>query len=738
MINSINPTYNNRTRFVMNHTSAGRVVAKEPLNFRKISYELTRHPDRYGIFLSMSETLIFIDNGADYLRMIYEMYGINSEVSLIIEIKHPNTDKWESYFKGSLDFSTYSREQNRVSIKIGGDSTGYELLKSREATEIEPSRTETLDKAALNKQQTIDLELKPRKIFLQSKLVNSELNQDGEPLQIVTTWPFHATRHKVEVNSDQERIIETTFNTSGNTNVGFNIPADPNGVFPQNQQFFYFRNDRPKLLKIKVKWRVKIGFANSSVPSQFVRLFIQRSTYNENQSPEPVERHILYEVNGNGGLQSQTFEFETPSFTGINIQESECLALVFSVTEPVGGGNNFITIEESTIVIEEDSFFEATTTKAILNFEMAQRLLEIITGKPDILYSDTLGRTDLGYPEDGPASLVAFAHGMWIRQFEDSPEDSENRFKPLKTSFKDYFESISSTFNLGMGIEYAGFKERIRIEEKTYFFNKNITIKLGKAKNIKRSVATEYYHSKIEAGYSKGGEYDEAMGLDEYNAKAVFSTVIKKITTAFEVISKYRADSYGMEFARRKPRLNYPNEDTKYDQDIFIFDLKRFFNVFKQRLWQDDFEQEPIGVYSPETATNLRLSPVNTILRHGWYIASAFIKYPQDYIVFGSSTANAKLKTKLIGKPEFAENGDIQNSQLHRARFVPEWIEFEHPIDYEVSKQINGRSNINGKWIQNYYGMVEFINEENKKEYGFLFQVKFSGLGSFKLLKVHI
>jgi hypothetical protein len=44
---------------------------------------------------------------------------------------------------------------------------------------------------------------------------------------------------------------------------------------------------------------------------------------------------------------------------------------------------------------------------------------------------------------------------------------------------------------------------------------------------------------------------------------------------------------------------------------IFFFDLKLENNLLAQRKWQDDFEKAPTGIFSPETATNLRLSPFN-------------------------------------------------------------------------------------------------------------------------------
>src|SRR5690606_32622916 len=147
-------------------------------------------------------------------------------------------------------------------------------------------------------------------------------------------------------------------------------------------------------------------------------------------------------------------------------------------------------------------------------------------------------------------------------------------------------------------------KERVRIEHLSYFYNRNVTIKLpNKVSNLKRSVSTDYFFSGLEIGYDKGGKYDEAQGLDEYNSKANYISCISRIKNQLSLISKYRADMYGAEFARRKPQSKTVNEDTAYDQDVFMFDLKPIvtstksnYGLLNQRLWQDDFENVPTGV----------------------------------------------------------------------------------------------------------------------------------------------
>ncbi len=226
------------------------------------------------------------------------------------------------------------------------------------------------------------------------------------------------------------------------------------------------------------------------------------------------------------------------------------------------------------------------------------------------------------------------------------------------------------------------------------------------------------------------------MGLDEPNTKSTFTTVISRLKNAFTKISKIRADNYGFEFARRKPVSLNNTEDTTYDNDIWFNDLKRGLgNIFLQRKWQDDLSKQPTGIFSPNTAFNLRLSPFNILLRHGWYFGAGFDKYLSDFVRYSSSIANSKMKTQLIGELEYAEDGVIQNSELDKSRFVCEEVEFDHICDYGIMQQINGTTTVQGKTIPNKYGLFEFINEDNEVERGFLLNLKLMGEGKFKIIK---
>ena len=430
---------------------------------------------------------------------------------------------------------------------------------------------------------------------------------------------------------------------------------------------------------------------------------------------------------------------------GISFAESLAIACHSHASSPILKIK--INVNKANIRIYDPTYYESKLGNGrnfLLPYESLDRTLHIITGVKNSLKSTILGRTDTfnKCEKDGDASLTGITNGFWVRNFVD---------EPLTTSFKDFMDSFGAVWQIGYGIEKVGFKEQLRAEHINHFYQDEITIKIDQPNDIERTVASDYFYSSLDLGYSKpsGDElYEEAMGLDEYNVKNSYTTHISRVENKFEQISKYRADSYGTEFARRKPRDQYPQEDTRYDKDIMIMDLQRNDiggTNFIQRKWQKDFENPTnfstfvTGVFSPLTATNLRFSPLNLLLRWGFWIKCGLEKYKTTEIRYSSSEGNSKLTTQLKGSDKiYSENGNVLVSDLDRSLFIPEFIEFEYPIDSSLLNKINGTSiNKDGETIMNYYGLVEFTNEDGLKEYGFLMELKPNGKGSWKLLKAN-
>ncbi|MCC9016921.1 hypothetical protein [Flavobacterium lipolyticum] len=740
----INPQYNDRVQYILKSKEMGELIIVEPIGWNDDNKEYSRNEEYHGIFPKFSNSLQFVKEGAEYIQLGYDIYGIMMEIELIRNERHPQTDVWTLTYSGYLDLSTWGRSNGQVKVKFNSGGLEQEL-KARNSETVEVDRTTTINDSVIPELETIDVELDGRKIFLQTKFVTKESENS---IQLVNTSTDGNTRGST-ISVPMALINKS--HESAQAPIAGSLVGDNSWDRTGNgsaSNLFFALSDRDRDLKVKLKLQFKVNI-NTFDDIQNFKFCVRLATYKNGGDLVLKENRFLFEKTSHSDLHDKTFQIDFDDT--IKILEKESLGLLFDQNVDFANTRSQrLEISAENIVcnldIDEESFEEKSTTKAILAHELADRLVTIATNKQGVFYSDYFGRKDLGYPVDGKGAYIGFTHGFWVRKFDKFPlpqgETSTspkitNLFKPVTTSFSDFTTSTKAVFNLGIGIENIGNKERVRIEELSYFYNKNVTIRLpNQVKNVDRNAAPDKYYSAIEIGYEKGGDYEEAFGLDEFNVKSNYSTYISRLKNTYTQISKYRADSYGMEFARRKPKSLNETEDSSYDEDIFFLDLKKSgSNTFSQRKWQDDFDKAPSGIFSPDTATNLRLSPVNSLLRHGWWISASVIKYATNKLKFGSSTANRQLKTQRSGRHEYAENGDIINAELEPARFIPETIDFEHVCDFDVMQQVNGSTMILGKKVMNLYGLVEFINEDGQKEKGFLLNLKPNGKGSWKVLK---
>ena len=744
-----NPIMNDRVRFSLYHKDLGSLIIDEPIGWDSTDEkEFARNEEYHGIFAKFSNSLKFVGNGYDYLYNVKHIYGIQTQVRLTKEEKHPKTDEWTVLYDGYLDMSTYEDETEQISIKFNSGGL-EELLKARESEEIELSRSTAMDGMPLDPLDNITkfVNLNGRKIFLKSKWEVRDTNTDNLVISV------KSSDGNVRTGSKAYPLENLVYQSHEEAQAVF-FDSNGNNVYGTTGMMFLAQVDRERTFRIRaegIKFKTKITAFDvspfSATGNPLANFSVNLTTYENGGSYDVKERITLIHYGiGNGSLPESSdniYDINNRTHT-LNFDKTVRLLEGESISLEVLIGADLLNFpfetaffkvalseREGSLFVDEDSSFNKTVSKFILANDFLNRITSIITNKKDSFRSN--------FFKNGTGSLTGLTHGFWIRGFDALPENTEdnpNLFKPLTTSFKDAITSLNALWNVGLGIERIGYNEKIVVEDLKYFYSRNVTIRLpNEVSKVKRTVATKYVYSGLEFGCKKGGNYSEAMGLDEYNGISKFNTIITVVKNTFSKISEYRTDSYGKEFARRKQFSNDPTLDTSYDVDIFAMDLKKGIGVtYDERVWQDDFEKAPTGTYSPETATNLRFSPVNMLLRHGWEIAACLTKYPMDFIRYGSSTANSNLKTQLVGKDEFAEDGNIQNSELENARYVADYIEFEHELDFDLMQKIEGFTVLNNERIYNIYGLIEFKTNKGI-ERGWLMNLKPGGTGKWKVLQ---
>src|SRR5690554_362407 len=626
---------NNRVRFTLKSKGFDSVSIVEPIGWDNDDKEFSRNDTYPGVFTSMSNNLTFVGDAADYIEMVRNTEGILAELRIIKEERHPCYDDWQLSYAGYLDMTTYQKENGKVKLKF--NSGGIEsILKSRESEMVEIDRTHSIDDKFLSPFGNTELINYPgRKIFLQSTWEAVPMTyykqleiagNDGDTYTATNTMPFDL------ITKSHEQAQMTADGMDGNFENG------------QSTMMLLYNMDRRRIVTIKIENLRFWGNTRFNNPINWGHINVSLTKYrngsdlNRSDSIDLWFREVrttdddrlpFPNVNGEHIINAEyTFILEAGESLGL---ETMVRADLNSSSGTDYRRDFYYKLESGKISITENSEFDPSIIRAVKPFFLINRLAEIITNKKDAVKSEIL--------QNGKWKNLLITHGFWIRNFsreQDAALPEENRkFKPLTTSFKDFMTSFTAVTNLGLGIERNGYEEKIVIEDLSYFFNQNVTIQLPyQVKNLKRSIDVSKYYRNIEVGFEKGGEYEEAMKLDEYNVKNTYTTVVNNVTNSYKQVSKYRADSYGIEFARRKPFRECPTEDTNYDQDIFFIDCKdepmyTGFGTFHQpRTYHNDFNNVPMGVFSPETAYNLRLSPFNSLLRHDWAINSGLTLYP--------------------------------------------------------------------------------------------------------------
>ncbi len=409
-----------------------------------------------------------------------------------------------------------------------------------------------------------------------------------------------------------------------------------------------------------------------------------------------------------------------------------------------------ITASTGNIKLTESSLTAASTAKAFAIFEAGARIAQSITNSTDAFRSDYFGRVDaepFAADENGCASFTALTNGYQIRQFPLADSGTTPNLihgRPIYTSLKDYFESLSAIHNLGLGIEDGQY---IRIEPIEYFYNTEVLFQIPNIKNYKIRTADEFYVNGFEVGYDKW-ETEDVNGLDEVNTKREYTTLLKKTGTKVSKLSKYIASPYALELTRRKQYLGTSTQDSKYDQENFVICLNRTENPYtgiptSLTTAEKDENFTVTNLISSATTYNLRISPGRIIRRWFKSIAPSLIKNNAilKVVKFAFGQGNYKATSQGSGSCDVGLSENIDESADLELE-VPaidtsidplwenEFIEFEAPMTYSQYKLIKINPT---KCIQISPYSSNFIK-------AFIFDVRYNpvrGMAKFILLKAY-
>lgn len=739
--------FSNRVEIILDSILGRKVLKDDPIGYDSSEMKIGRSEKTHGIFIEQINNLEFTGAAKKYLEQLYALKGPQAKCRLVRKEKHPTTDDWKLHSDGFLDFTSRKIKDNKLSLDFveGGLR---EILVSQLREKFELNRTTDINGKEISSLNSETLSIKGREIYLASKLRSDSTEFDIKSGKWASTMDlreaYKPMPFSVLANSDPENI---------NTPIA-GINSKGGGTYdPEAGSFFLVANRNLGRVELKIKASFRIASIDSDDVNAYENMQVRLYRYSDRDQFNVMPGYpiILADIGNPFNAIGQTINIdENFIFDQVSsVKEGESLAVYLYTAAAYGdtstGNTGYmnVNVDRYSGVLDwnEDSFYPRTNAKCLTAFETGKRLSEIYTGKP-CFDSHLLEGKDPVLLKDTNHQIV-YSPGGWLRNLQKEEEDETGNTVtkewPFEMSFEDFYKSQFALMPVGYGIAIHGNQQKIIFEDLRFFFQRQVLVNLGKIDVKERTTAVEYCYQSLKFGYLKGGNYEKPLGLDEYNTQTATRTPLTVTDNEYEALGPSRTDSYGAEDARRKQGKDYPDEDTPYDRDNFMFDVKTVQKgVYEVRTWSDDFEVAPSGVYSPDTAFNLNFSPGRNRQRHAYWFNNAIVKLRDQAIQFLNSQGNSSLKTKKTGESALKENqASIPIPELANPLFEPEWIQAERSFSQDILDQITGTTIIKGREVNNYYGLAEFINEKNRTERAFIFSVKIKDKFTFKLLKAY-
>lgn len=215
----------------------------------------------------------------------------------------------------------------------------------------------------------------------------------------------------------------------------------------------------------------------------------------------------------------------------------------------------------------------------------------------------------------------------------------------LYTSYKDFCSMMSAVFGYVpvIGDNYVKFVER-----GTLFINLARKRISGKNAELSVSVDPGMIYSKVVVGY-EDQEYESVNGRDEWRFSTEYGTGVTMTDNVLEIVSKYRADAYGLEFLFLQ--RGEDTTDNGSDDDVFIVHALHYGS--QSRYLLNRASAEP-GVISRAPAVTGVLDPAsmfNTVYSHRYMVANnaSYIASFTRLLRFASSIGNHDVAVEDLG-----------------------------------------------------------------------------------------
>ena len=645
-------------KFLLN----GIEINLDLFNYNEIALKISRNKEYWGYTREASlESLEFIKKDAQVMKGLFNSEGVQIDATFEIQRLNEEAGLYEVWQSGVIDIMDYKEFYNsnnnleKVEVNIV-DSSIQQKLKTRQNNNVKIGNATSIEGVAVTALSPIQVAYLPRPILLESNFKLTDDIVERENMQWSNVNPIIT-----------DRIVPIGFSNISNANFvnGFilsNIPSPGVNNFDFNQILIEENSkEMPLDITFHVKCASKLFILNTSVYS--FEVVLGEFSY-DGVTLTLLNEFILGSQNVSGPILTPIFgtDFQidingTYSMTKLPNRvyipylrvrllsgPSSVIGYVLFADDPSLSITGYQYLFDMNFTFSDN--VDVTSHKSFLIFEAFNSVLEQITDTPNVLESNLLGRTDIGYPDDGDFSQISLTSGLFLR----NAINMDSTEVVMETNFKDLYDTLTALIGVAMWFENG----KIKIEKRSEAFGSNI-VELNPT-NLERSIFTDLIYSKIVVG-NRNIKYENVNGQNEHNTILEFSTPLRVKENTLNLVTKHQTDYLGVELARRLSISTDANVDTKYDDKIFWVVVKPTFLQYVSVIGFDGYDVIT-GIILPDYAGNLRFSPKRMLFRNADLLTTGFFKNIGLTIKFEKCDTLARLESEETGDLPIRENED--------------------------------------------------------------------------------
>lgn len=686
-------------------TTTPTPIVKDPMSWREVDIQWQRNVKYGGIFRNFIIPVSFVGDAATILRHVfYTQEGIESRCILYIEQKKRKTtagagdETYVSYYSGDIDFSQKHDALNYFQAEVL-DSGLAAIIKAKESTPQEL----IIDATQALKVYHSGLRLKNTTVVT---LAN-------EPLA-TNTW--HQFMPMITIQSSESDVQVDVIEQPNQQALG--TTAIING-FP----FF----EATIAGTVVIDYNLSILVGNSAGSSLGTMTYKMRITKWDGATPTIYD--VLTEPNFVDyiGLNTAVGTVSIPMAVGDQL-------IFFAGLSPFNassGSDAFLidqTYNYSTLDIHYDLQLPDTVYHGHRYHTVGEMLIDKVTDGEYGYQSDYLSNSNLTTVDNKPYNTILTSGdalrrlGGWVTGFFAAFNFLGHT--KIKTTLEEYHTDSSNRWMMGMGVEINSSGDQIvRHEHLSHFYDNSIVIAdVGSVTDVQIEVALEYISNLLRVG-TPNADYDGLNGKDEPNTTHVYDLPIIRKKAELDLVTPYRDDMYGIEFARAN-LLDKKTTDSKNDNDTFCVEVAGTPtnvtitgpNAFSGTAYplarlQNVAGNSAAGLIAGDKAFNLGQTPKRKFFRNGARLHTTLHQQDAKTIVFKTTDKNDGLVSNL-GSGTISEKANVPVSALDAPLFLPILFTFETKVPTDLPTLI----------ANNPYGKIQFSYMGNTYQ-GFIDEV---------------